>query len=380
MNILFYTPFKPLGHAHPSGDLVTARGLRRYLEKSAHGVVGVSDLRCRWIYWRPWLWPLLVREYNRTVKKYSRRNMDMWLTYHSYYKAPDLLGPPAARRMNIPYVIFQGIYSTKRRRRLKTWPGFVLNRKVLCAAAHVFTNKKVDLHNLKRLLPAGRITYIKPGLDPTDFPFDSAARDELRRQWGTNGDPVVLAAAMFRPDVKTEGLKWVIRACGQLQRQGQRFKLVIAGDGREKETLQRLAAAQMPGGALFAGKISRRQMFRYYSAADVFAFPGINESLGMVFLEAQCCGLPVVAFDNAGVPEAVQNGKTGILVPKFAFTPFAEAIAALLTDPNRRRQMGRAAAAYVQEHHDINKNYRILEMELERIAACGQCGSQLLNK
>ncbi len=374
MNLLFYTPFKPLDHARPSGDLATAIGLRRYLEKKGHHVTPVSDLRCRWIYWRPWIWPRWLREYKRVVKTYCPRNMDLWFTYHSYYKAPDLLGPLAARRIKIPYVIFQGIYSTKRRRRLKTWPGFVLNKKVLCAADLVFTNKKVDLHNLKRLLPPERVTYVTPGISLPDFRFDAAARNELRGRWGAGDDPVVFAAAMFRPDVKTEGLKWVIRACGQLQQQGRHFKLVIAGDGREKKTLQRLAEKQMPGGAMFVGKIPRRQMYRYYSAADVFAFPGINESLGMVFLEAQCCRLPVVAFDNAGVPEAVQNGKTGILVPKYALPPFADAIATLLADRNLRQQMGRAAAAYVRENHDLNKNYRILEMELEKIATCRQRG------
>ncbi len=370
MNLLFYTPFKPLGHAHPSGDLTTAMGLQRYLTEKGHRVTGVSDLRCRWIYWRPWRWPLLLREYRRTVKSFFPKTVDLWLTYHSYYKAPDLLGPLAARRLKIPYVIFQGIYSTKRRRRLKTWPGFLLNKKALCTANHVFTNKKVDRRNLNRLLPAACVTYIKPGIEPADFHFDAAAREELRRRWAVDDDPVVFAAAMFRPDVKTEGLRWVIRACERLQHRGCRFKLVIAGDGREKKTLRQLAAEQIPGKTLFVGKIERRQMYRYYSAADVFAFPGINESLGMVYLEAQCCGLPVVACDNAGVPEAVQNGTTGILVPMYDLSSFANAIAALLADRDQRRQMGRAAAAYVREHHDINKNYRILEMELEKIVNC----------
>jgi len=367
MKILFYTPFKPLGHSRPSGDQVTARDLQRYLAAGGHRITAASDLRCRWIYWRPWLWPRLLGEYRRSVRNHHGRGTDLWLTYHCYYKAPDLLGPPAARRLKIPYVIFQGIYSTKRRRRLKTWPGFLLNRKVLCSADHVFTNKKVDLYNLQRLLPPGRLTYITPGLYPPDFAFDAAARGQLRRQWDVGAIPVIFAAAMFRPDVKTEGLQWVIRACGRLQRRQCSFRLVIAGDGKERKKLQQLASKQAPGAVRFVGKIRRDQMYRYYSAADVFAFPGINESLGMVFLEAQCCRLPVVAFDNAGVPEAVQNGKTGILVPMFDLNSFAGAIEALLRDPQRRRRMGRAAAAYVREHHDINKNYRRLELALENI-------------
>jgi glycosyltransferase involved in cell wall biosynthesis len=99
---------------------------------------------------------------------------------------------------------------------------------------------------------------------------------------------------MFRPDVKTEGLTWVIRACGELRRRGNNFHLVIAGDGKEKDRLQRLAREHLPHRFHFAGEIPRKEMYRYYSACDLFVFPGIRESLGMVFLEAQSCGLPVV--------------------------------------------------------------------------------------
>jgi glycosyltransferase involved in cell wall biosynthesis len=172
---------------------------------------------------------------------------------------------------------------------------------------------------------------------------------------------VIFSAAMFRPDVKTEGLSWVIRACGALFRQGNHFWLVIAGDGKEKKKLQKMAAEQMPGRVLFVGKIPRRDMYRYYSAADLFVFPGIRESLGMVFLEAQSCGLPVVAFDNAGVPEAVQNAKTGLLVPMFDLDNFVQAIERLLSNADLRRRMGDKAKTYIREAHNLTKNYEKLE-------------------
>ena len=62
MKILFYAPFKPLGHPHPSGDLITAKGIYNYLENQGHELVVASRLRCRWIYWKPWLWPRLIFE------------------------------------------------------------------------------------------------------------------------------------------------------------------------------------------------------------------------------------------------------------------------------------------------------------------------------
>jgi glycosyltransferase involved in cell wall biosynthesis len=87
----------------------------------------------------------------------------------------------------------------------------------------------------------------------------------------------------------------------------------------------------------------------------------------MVFLEAQACGLPVVAFDNAGVPEAVKDGVSGLLVPAFDAKAFEEAIARLLKDFELRRKMGRAAKAYVRQHHDLNHNYKIMEDVLQNI-------------
>jgi glycosyltransferase involved in cell wall biosynthesis len=216
-------------------------------------------------------------------------------------------------------------------------------------------------------LPEDHVSYVAPGISPPDFTFDTAARKTLRRQWDVNDSPVIFSAAMFRPDVKTEGLTWVIRACGELYRQGQDFRLVIAGDGKERETLQRMAAEHVVDRVLFLGKLPRKVMYRYYSAADVFVFPGIRESLGLVYLEAQSCGLPVVAFDNAGVPEAVQDGKTGLLVPMYALDPLVEALKHLLSDKHLRRRMGLAAKSYVREFHDLNKNYQALERSLDAI-------------
>jgi glycosyltransferase involved in cell wall biosynthesis len=367
MKILFYAPFKPLDHAHPSGDLVTATGIVDYLTEKGHQVVAASSLRCRWIYWKPWLWPKLIVEKRRAVRRFLKDDYDLWFTYHTYYKAPDLLGPYASSKLKIPYVIFQGIYSTKRRRKLKTLPGFYLNRNVLRAASHVFINKTVDWINLKRLLPNERISYLAPGISPDQFHFDPNARQALRTQWNIGDVPVVFSAAMFRADVKTKGLIWVIRACGELVRRGHHLRLVIAGDGKERDELQRLAEAQLPQRFHFAGEIPRREMFRYYSASDVFVFPGIQESLGMVFLEAQSCGLPVVAFDNAGVPEAVADGQTGFLVPKYAAKPFADAIERLLKNKDLRQQMSRAAQSHIRQNHDLNQNYQKMEEVLQSI-------------
>ena len=96
-------------------------------------------------------------------------------------------------------------------------------------------------------------------------------------------------------------------------------------------------------------------------------FPGFRESLGMVYLESQSCGLPVVAFDNGGIPEVVAHGQTGFLTPMEQTQSFDTAIKKLLQDKDLRRSMGQNAAAHVRLHHDLSRNYGEMEKQLLRI-------------
>lgn len=364
MRLLFYAPFKPLDHPDPSGDRTIARGLYDFLRRQGHEVQVASSMRLRWITGQPWRWPMLAREIGRALRLARRWKPDLWLTYHAYYKAPDLIGPLVCRR-RLPYVIFQGAFATRPRRSLKTWPGYRLNRAALEAASHVFANKRVDEANLRRILPPQRISYVAPGLPRDLFHFDPAARRELRRSWGLPEDALlVLAAAMFRPDVKSEGLRWLMLALAPLGDRFPRLHLAIAGDGHERAALERLARESLPGRVIFAGRLAREQMHRFYSAGDLFAFPGIRESLGMVYLEAQACGLPVVAFDNGGIPEVVENGETGFLTAPYAMDPFNAAVARLLEEVELRKAMGRAAIRRMAERHDLESNYRGMERVL----------------
>lgn len=367
MHIAFYTPFKPLGHQHPSGDLVIATGLYDFLTSKGHSIWQVGPLRARWIYWKPWLLVSLLKIYQTSKRQALRHEVNLWLTYHTYYKAPDMLGPKVSRAMEIPYVIFQGIYSTKRKRDPKTWPGYVLNKTALESAQHIFSNRREDWVNLKRLVPEERLTYVKPGILTETFQFDAQARIEQRRAWDLGEEPVILSAAMFRSDVKTEGLAFLIQSCGRLARKGISFKLVIAGDGKERQQLQELANQHLPDNVLFVGKIAREEMFRFYSAGDLFVFPGIRESLGMVYLESQSCGLPIIAFNNGGIPEVVVDGQTGILTPLYEAGFFEDAIQKLVQDSEMRQEMGKNARHYVHTHHHLFKNYVALETVLKNI-------------
>ncbi len=369
-SIFYYTPFKPLDFHQQSGDLTIASGLNAFLKSCGHKVFSPSRLRTRWIFWKPWLWPLVLRDRCRSLRHLKHPVPDLWLTYHTYYKAPDVLGPWVSRKLNIPYVIFQGIYSTKRKKKIKTLPGYILNRHALMGADHVFSNRREDMMNLKRLIPDDRLTYISPGIDTSEFSYDGKARSELRRLWKiSRNDTVVFSAAMFRPGIKTQGLEFALKAFARLCEQDRSLHLVIAGDGKEREGLERLAQMLVPGRVRFLGNVPRNEMRRFYSACDVFAFPGIRETLGMVYLEAQACGLPVVAFNNGGIPEVVQNGITGFLTTPFDPASYSDAISSLAGNESLRKEMGYSAENYVKKSHDINRNYQAVETVLNRVVS-----------
>ncbi len=369
MRIAFYAPFKPLDHPTPSGDLMIGRGIYTFLKQQGHEVVTVSRLRSRWIYWKPFSLLQARLEQRRIIRKLQTNPVDLWLTYHSYYKAPDILGPRVCSRTGTPYVIIQPSFGTRVSRSWKTRPGFRLNRKALLAADALITDRRQDYTNLQRLVTPDRLHRTKPGLDLTLFSFIRDGRSTLRASWQVESTPVILSAAMFRSDVKTRSLLRLLKSCSRISKAGHDFLLVLVGDGPEKQRLQDMAGKLLKDKVLFVGQIVREQMAQYYSAADLFAFPGINESLGMVFLEAQACGLPVVACDNGGIPEVVRDTTTGLLTALDDEPAYDRALQKLLLEPETRKSMGKAAARYVRNEHDLTANYLQLEQILLQTAA-----------
>lgn len=369
MRIAFYMPFKPLDHPHPSGDLVIGTELYRFLRARGHTIRLVSRLRARWIYWKPWMWARLPVEMARARRMLRQFRPHVWLTYHAYYKAPDVLGATCAPTAGIPYAIFQGVYATKYRRHLKTKPGFYLNRFSLKKADTIFTNKRRDQINLRRLVPDHRLHYIPPGIHVDHFREERTSPMPLRQEWGSDHRPVILTAAMFRPGVKADGVARVIRACGRLAEKGERFRLVICGDGEKREDLQQLARKCLGEHAVFTGRVPRDQMPRCYRNADVFVFPGIQEGLGMVYLEAQAAGLPVVACQGWGASEVVRHDETGLLCPPGNWEQFERHIRHLLVNATLRRLMGEAAQHHIRRHHDLDRNYQEVENRLRMLAA-----------
>ncbi len=152
---------------------------------------------------------------------------------------------------------------------------------------------------------------IKFGLYPMALMWiDSSPQTHRRKaQFGLGKEPMVLFVGSLIP---RKGLPFLVEAAKKIVKQQADTKFVIVGEGPQKNQLtESIKAAGLAGNFVFLGNLNETQLPLIYNCADVFVLPSIQEGQGIVLLEAQACGKPVVAFDVGGIKEAMQDGKTG---------------------------------------------------------------------
>lgn len=207
----------------------------------------------------------------------------------------------------------------------------------------------------------GRVTVVHPGVDIDAFcPLPpggrdcSSARRHARAAWGFDPDDVVLVfAGRIQPH---KGPEVLVRATAELRRRhpGRRIRALIVGDASgsghtEPDRLRSLAAGLGIAGVVrLVPAMPAADLAVVYRAADVVVVPSHSESFGLVALEAQACGTPVVATDVGGLPVAVRDGVTGVLVSGHDPGDWAAAIASVVFHPLRRAAMAVASRAHAE--------------------------------
>ncbi|MFF2325877.1 MULTISPECIES: glycosyltransferase family 4 protein [unclassified Streptomyces] len=200
---------------------------------------------------------------------------------------------------------------------------------------------------------AGRMVQLPPGVDEKTFHPDSGG-DLIRARLGLSDRPVVVCVSRLVP---RKGQDTLILAMPAILAQVPDAVLLIVGGGPYDKELRRLAADTGVGDSVrFTGPVSWDELPAHYGAGDVFAMPcrtrrgGLDvEGLGIVFLEASATGLPVVAGDSGGAPDAVLDGETGWVVRGGSAEESADRIVTLLRDPELRQRMGERGRAWVEE-------------------------------
>jgi glycosyltransferase involved in cell wall biosynthesis len=181
------------------------------------------------------------------------------------------------------------------------------------------------------------------------------------------GPTMIFACRQLFP---RKGIRFLIEAAAQLKARFPDLKVVVAGDGFERPDL--IALAERLGIArdvTFLGWVANSDLPQYYRAAALSVIPSLEEGFGIPAAEAMGCETAVVASDAGGLPEVVEHGVTGLIVPRGDANALAEAIGALLADPARRARMGRAGRERALRLFDWDRSAQQFEQIYASIGA-----------
>lgn len=362
--ILFYAPLKAPDHPVPSGDRTMARLLRRALEHAGFQVELASRLRARIAEPAPLAqetlrmkaWGVADRRIAKLKALPKKERPRAFFTYHLYYKAVDWIGPRVAAALDIPYVVAEASHAPKRAAGAWAFNHAGAEAAIRAADAILCLNPS-DKECLAAITPRARLVDLPPFLDVQDFaprvPDRAAARLALAQRHGFDAKrdlarPWLLAVAMMRPGDKLAS--YLVLAEALRQAKLKRPLLLVVGDGAARPQIER-AFGELAGGVRFLGAMPPGALIEAYAAADLLVWPAINEAFGMALLEAQACGLPVLAGASGGVPAIVAAGKTGFLAPPGDAGAFAAALKTALDSD--LEALGKAARARVLRRHDL---------------------------
>ncbi|WP_046468209.1 glycosyltransferase family 4 protein [Allosalinactinospora lopnorensis] len=211
-----------------------------------------------------------------------------------------------------------------------------------------------------------RLVRLRPGVD-TDLFHPEADGSWVRERFRLDDGPVILCVCRLVPH---KGVDALIRAMSWVRARYPRTRLLVVGDGPDERRLRALAAwAGVDAGVVFAGGQPHERMPAFYAAADLFALPSRprrtgpqTEGLGLVYLEAAACGLPVLAGDSGVAPETVRHGETGYVVDGRDPRGVAERANRLLWSPGHARTMGRRGREWMLDEWTWEQAVRCLEM------------------
>ena len=225
----------------------------------------------------------------------------------------------------------------------------LLMRRVYAGAEVTFCNSVNTRRMLLELgIAADRLEIVYPGVNTERFRPDIDAT-ELRQRLAPRGDTLLLSVGRHQ---SRKGHDLMIQAVGHLTRQGRTsLRYVIVGDGPERARLEALVdQCGVRDYVTFVGEVSAELLPQYFAACDVFVLPNRIEQadvegFGIVFLEAAAAGKPAIGGNSGGVPEALADGVSGLLVSGTDAEELARTVARLIDSEALRRSLGEAGRA-----------------------------------
>lgn len=353
-------------HFHP-GDAVhiVAGGGDRHPELDASYPMPVTRFANERV---PWLKPESAKMYAAmlaaTLRVCVRERIEV---LHCGRVIPEgLVGLAVHRALGIPYTVWvhgEDVsifmrYPVKKRlmpevfrhaRAVFANSGFTLGRATLAGAPHDKTH------------------VVNPAVDAARFagPIDVS---DLRARWGLHGKTVLLTVGRL---TRRKGHDKVLDALASLRATRPDLAYLVLSDGEEEASLKaHCTALGLDDLVRWVGPVKPHELPGYYAVSDLFVHPNRTlsdddvEGFGMVFLEASATGIPVIGGRSGGVPDAVQDRVTGLLVDGERADAVADAIASLVDDPDRRRVMGEAGRVWARSFSWSRQAERVRALSL----------------
>jgi glycosyltransferase involved in cell wall biosynthesis len=277
---------------------------------------------------------------------------------------PLIAGWRYARRQGLPFVATPLLHFGETAvQRFYTMPHQMA---VLRDADRVVVLTGIEGRELEELgVPGERISRLGAGVDLDRLQGGDGAR--FRAQHGIDGPVVTFLGRV----VDDKGAVNLVQAMQSLWRRGRNATLVIAGPAVQPSSFERIYNGLPDSDRM---RILRMNLVAdavkqdILAATDLFAMPSRVDSFGIVYLEAWAYGVPVIGCQAGGVPDVIDDGKDGLLVPFGDPATLASAIETLLADPERRQSMGQRGRAKVQAHYTWERIYAKLGQIYEELA------------
>jgi glycosyltransferase involved in cell wall biosynthesis len=358
------TVLAPASHGAESVERQAGVTVRRYryawpsrMQKLADGAI-LPNLRRN-----PWLFsqvpPLVLAQAWASWRLMQRERFD---AIHAHWAVPQgVVAALLKRRFGTPVVTTThggDIYALRSgaARAIKRW---ALRSSDRVTAVSSSLKREVEALGID----AGRIDVLPMGVDASTF--TPAARSEsLRRELNPSGGPVLLFVGRL---AEKKGARYAIEAMPAILREHPDARLVLVGDGPERQSLSQLASALgIEASVTLMGAVANGELPEYYRVADLLVGPSIvaddgdREGVPVVFAEAMASGCPVVTTDAGGITDAVIRGETGVMVAQRNSDDLAATITSLLTDNGRRFAMARRCVNHARTHlaHErLHKQY-----------------------
>jgi glycosyltransferase involved in cell wall biosynthesis len=224
-------------------------------------------------------------------------------------------------------------------------------------ASFVVTISEYNRQFLRRLygkLASDKMVMVRCGVDPTVFV-------PPQRPVRSSAQPMTIVCVASLLDYK--GHPYLLDACEQLRQRGVPFRCLLIGDGKERPAIEaHIARLKLWDEVTLMGRQSRDRVSELLAKSDALVMPSVVTPSGMMdgipnsLFEALATELPVVASAISGIPELVEDGRTGLLVPERDAGALAEALIKLYENPNLGRRLAKAGREKVLRDFNLRQN------------------------